>query len=88
MKITCEHLESVLKQKLEAIHVKIEDVSDGCGAKFIAQIVSSKFEGLSLLEQHRLVNETIASEMNSIHSFRMKTLTPQKFFELQSQSTQ
>lgn len=57
----------------------MEDVSDGCGAKFVAKIVSPKFEGLALLEQHRLVNEALAEEMQSIHSFRMKTLTPAKF---------
>ena len=58
---------------------EIEDVSDGCGAKFVAKIVSSKFDGLSLLEQHRLVNKAITDEMNLIHSFRMKTMTPEKF---------
>lgn len=44
-------------------------------------IVSKKFEGLSLLQQHRLVNETLADEMRMIHSLRMKTFTPTKFAE-------
>lgn len=30
------------------------DVSDGCGAKFEAIIVSDKFEGVALLERHRM----------------------------------
>ena len=60
-------------------------MSDGCGAKFVAKIVSAKFEGLPLIQQHRLVNETLAEEMQTIHSFRMKTMTPAKFAE-QSQS--
>ena len=59
----------------------MEDVSDGCGAKFVAKIVSAKFEGLALLQQHRLVNETLAEEMRTIHSLRMKTMTPAKFAE-------
>lgn len=59
----------------------MEDVSDGCGAKFVSKIVSAKFEGLSLIQQHRLVNEILAEEMPVIHSFRMKTLTPAKFAE-------
>ncbi|KAH9424518.1 bolA-like protein 2 [Dermatophagoides pteronyssinus] len=79
MSITVEQLKTKLIDKLAATHVEIEDVSDGCGAKFVAKIVSSKFDGLSLLEQHRLVNEAIADEMNLIHSFRMKTMTPEKF---------
>lgn len=31
------------------------DESDGCGGKFSAVIVSSQFEGKSLLQKHRLV---------------------------------
>ncbi|KAH9397078.1 BolA-like protein [Tyrophagus putrescentiae] len=78
MVITVDQLKGKLVDKLGATHVELEDVSDGCGAKFVAKIVSDRFEGLSLLEQHRLVNETLAEEMASIHSFRMKTLTPAK----------
>lgn len=62
---------------------EIEDVSDGCGAKFVAKIVSPRFQGLSLIEQHRLVNETIAEEMVNIHSFSMKTMTPDKWAKTQ-----
>ena len=32
----------------------IEDLSDGCGAKFSCLVVSSKFEGKPLLQRHRL----------------------------------
>jgi len=32
---------------------KVEDMSDGCGAKFDCLIVSSQFEGKPLLQRHR-----------------------------------
>jgi len=86
MVITTDQLIAILKDKLEATHVEMEDVSDGCGAKFVSTIVSSKFEGLSLIQQHRLVNDTIADEMKTIHSFRMKTLTPAKFAQLSAKN--
>lgn len=34
---------------------EVVDESDGCGGKFSAVIVSSQFEGKSLLQKHRLV---------------------------------
>ncbi len=32
-------------QGLEAEHVEVKDMSDGCGGKFDAVVVSAKFEG-------------------------------------------
>lgn len=50
---TKEYLEDKLQKELETTHVHLEDISDGCGAKFNAVIVSPKFEGKALLERHR-----------------------------------
>lgn len=61
---------------------QVEDVSDGCGAKFNAIIVSPKFEGIPLIQRHRMVNEVLAEEMKRIHAFTMKTLTPTQFHKL------
>ena len=44
-------------------HCEVSDTSDGCGAKFEAIIVSSKFDGLPLLKRQQLVNEAIKEEM-------------------------
>ncbi|ESO91617.1 hypothetical protein LOTGIDRAFT_122165, partial [Lottia gigantea] len=58
---------------------KLRDLSDGCGAKFEAMIVSPLFEGKPLLQRHRLVNSTIQEEMKIVHAFQMKTLTPEQW---------
>ncbi|XP_071943940.1 bolA-like protein 2 [Antedon mediterranea] len=79
MAITAEILAKKLKIELEAEHVNVEDLSDGCGGKFSAFIVSNKFKGKGLLQQHRMVNSCIKEEMESIHAFTMKTLTPEQF---------
>ena len=63
----------------------MNDLSDGCGGKFDAVIVSKKFEGLALLARHRLVNEVLKEELKTIHAFTQKTLTPEQLAAKQAQ---
>ena len=48
---------------------QIEDTSGGCGQAFEVIVVADKFEGLTLLKRHRLVNAAIEEELKSIHAF-------------------
>jgi len=80
---TEEYLKGKLKEELEADFVEVVDQSDGCGGKFEALIVSSKFEGKKLLARHRLVNAALAEELKKIHAFSQKTLTPTEWKDKQ-----
>lgn len=74
---TADYLKAKLEKELEAKYVEIEDLSNcGCGMKFDATLVSPKFEGKSLLQRQRLVNQVLDEEMKHIHAFTMRTLTP------------
>ena len=75
---TVEYIKEKLEKELETTHITVEDLSDGCGGKFDAFIVSAKFEGLPLLKRHRLVNSILEEEMKTIHAFTQKTLTPEQ----------
>ena len=79
MTVTCGQLEDKFRTQLGATHVDVVDLSDGCGSKFKAVIVSPQFEGKPLLQRHRLVNATIEEEMKIIHAFEMKTWTPEQW---------
>ncbi|RUP17001.1 bola protein [Jimgerdemannia flammicorona] len=74
--VTQEHLTAALKERLQAEHVEIIDNSGGCGSAYEVIIVSSLFEGKSLLERHRLVNEKLKDEIAKIHAFSQKSYTP------------
>jgi stress-induced morphogen len=56
------------------------DVQDrtGTGDHFQVTVASTRFDGLSLIDQHRLVNEALAVPLadGTIHELRIKTAIP------------
>src|SRR6185436_18222196 len=68
-------LESLLRDSFpDASELAVEDRTGG-GDHFQVTISSSRFEGLSLVEQHRLVYEALQAPLGdgSIHELRIKT---------------
>ena len=58
----------------DASELGVEDRT-GTGDHFQVTVTSPRFNGLSLLEQHRLVNEALAAPLadGTIHELRIKT---------------
>ena len=70
-----QELEQVLREAFpEATEVRVTDRTGG-GDHFLVEVTSPRFDGLSLLEQHRLVNDALAAPFASgrIHEMRIKT---------------
>ncbi len=70
-----ERLESLLRAAFpEAEELRVEDRTGG-GDHFQVTVASPRFDGLSLLDQHRLVNEALAEPLRdgTIHELRIKT---------------
>ena len=69
-----------IKQRIEsAIPDSTAEVEDwtGGGDHFRATVVSPAFDGLSRIQQHKLVMDVFAGEIGgSIHAFSVKTQTP------------
>ncbi len=40
---------------------------------FAIEVVSKKFRGLSVIKQHRLVNEVLGEEIKGWHGLQLKT---------------
>ena len=57
-----------------ADELRVEDRTGG-GDHFQVTVRSSRFNGLPLLEQHRLVNDALAEQLRdgTIHELRIKT---------------
>jgi stress-induced morphogen len=58
----------------DAAQLDVEDRT-GTGDHFQVTVVSGDFDGLSLLDQHRRVNDALAAPLGdgSIHELRIKT---------------
>eukprot|EP00007_Cunea_sp_BSH-02190019_P001081 CAMPEP_0174235262 /NCGR_PEP_ID=MMETSP0417-20130205/4771_1 /TAXON_ID=242541 /ORGANISM="Mayorella sp, Strain BSH-02190019" /LENGTH=86 /DNA_ID=CAMNT_0015313747 /DNA_START=36 /DNA_END=296 /DNA_ORIENTATION=+ len=81
---TEENVRSKLLERVPAEHVEVVDESDGCGAKFSVLIVAKAFEGVPLLERHRMVNKALENELKEIHALSIKARTPAQQERIQS----
>jgi len=67
-------LEELLREAFPEGEVAVEDRTGG-GDHFQVSVTSARFEGLSLVEQHRLVYDALAAPLadGTIHELRIKT---------------
>ncbi len=86
---TAEKIVALLRQALAATHVEVEDESAqhvghagaaSGGGHYRVTVVSSQFEGKTLVARHRLVYDALAKEMQrDIHALALTTLTPSQY---------
>ena len=67
-------IRELLEQAFPGGEVAVEDRTGG-GDHFHVTVASPRFEGLSLVDQHRLVYDALAAPLadGSIHELRIKT---------------
>ena len=79
-------IERLLREKLRPLHVEIRDDSakhvghpgaSSGGGHFDVVVVAEAFEGRTLLEQHRLVNDALQEMLGAeIHALALRTIRP------------
>ena len=73
---SAEDLKRRIEDALPGSRAEVEDLTGG-GDHFRAEIVSERFDGLSRIEQHRLVYDVFGDEVGGpIHALSIKTSTP------------
>ena len=73
---TAEDLKRRIEDALPGAQADVEDLTGG-GDHFRAEVVSNRFDGLSRIEQHRLVYDVFGDEVGGpIHALSIKTSTP------------
>ena len=75
--ITPESVASMIKAGLPDAEVQVQDLTGG-GDHYQVTVVSTEFEGKSLIKQHQLVYGAVQQAMSSeaIHALSLKTYTP------------
>ena len=73
--MSIERLDTLLRSAFpDADELSVEDRTGG-GDHFQVVVTSPRFDGLPLIDQHRLVNEALAEPLRdgTIHELRIKT---------------
>jgi len=73
---SAEELKTRIEQALPGADVNVTDTTGG-GDHFRAEIVSERFEGLTRIQQHKLIYDVFGDEVGgAIHALSIKTQTP------------
>ena len=74
--ITTNEVIKLIKQKIPHSEVLVENLKGGDHLQ--VTVISSEFNGLSLVKQHQLVYSALKEELasESIHALALKTETP------------
>ena len=72
---------SEIKKLIEDGIANAEAIVTGDGGKYEATVVSSAFEGLSMLKEHQLVYMTVNAQIASgeLHALTIKAYTPEEW---------
>ena len=83
--MTPEEIRATLEKALPGSTIEMQDLTGG-GDHWQLFIVSPAFEGMGLVEQHRMVNDALKEEMGDqrIHALALKTYTPAQWEKLGS----
>lgn len=74
--VTLEQVEAMIKTELPDALVQMEDLKGGDHLQ--ATVVSSQFEGKTLVKQHQMVYKALQGPLatEEIHALALKTYTP------------
>jgi stress-induced morphogen len=61
-----------------ATDIQVVDVSGGCGSMYEVFIEASEFQGLRIVQQHKLVTEALKEEIKAMHGLRISTAVVNK----------
>ena len=73
--------ESLAPEFLEVINESHMHSGPATESHFKVVAVSDAFEGKMLIARHRMINTTLADELQQIHALALHTMTPDEYFE-------
>ena len=73
---TADELKTRIEEAIPGSQAQVEDLTGG-GDHFRAEVVSDRFDGLSRIDQHKLIYDVFGDEVGGpIHALSLKTSTP------------
>ena len=75
MPLKLEEIESLIKESIPDAEITIKDLA-GDENHYSATVISSKFNGKTKIEQHKMVYNSLEGKMgNELHALMLKTKT-------------
>ncbi|GBU09447.1 BolA family transcriptional regulator [Gammaproteobacteria bacterium] len=73
--MTKQEIQALISANLDCTHIEVEGDD---GQHFDAVIVSPKFEGVSMLNQHKMIYAILGDKIknNEVHALSLKTYSP------------
>lgn len=69
-----EKLKTILQKSFpNAKVIEVVDISGGCGAMYDITVLAPELKGLSIVKQHRMINEVLKEEIKDMHGLRINT---------------
>lgn len=83
--VSLEQVKTTIQQEIADAQVFVKDLTGG-GDHLEAIVISSQFEGKTIVKQHQLVYGALQSELKSeaIHALALKTYTPEVWQTMQN----
>lgn len=66
-------IQEKLSKALQPKKLQVMDISGGCGSMFAIEVSSEKFRGLSIVKQHKMVNEILKQDIPRWHGLQLRT---------------
>lgn len=71
------YLMNKLRERIPNVtDVDVIDISHGCGDMYRVFVASSEFQGKTLVQQHRLIQQALKEEVKNWHGLTIETETP------------
>lgn len=76
-------IQALILAALPNAQVEVQDPNHD-GQHFAAIVIAEQFKGLTMIKQHRLVNDALKAHLDSgmIHALQLKTYTPEQWQQL------
>lgn len=83
-----QEIEKLITAALPGAKVRVEDTV-GDGNHFQAIVVAEQFQGLTMIKQHRLVNDALKTHLQDgrLHALALRTFTPTQWEQLHGGDT-
>jgi acid stress-induced BolA-like protein IbaG/YrbA len=83
--VSLEQVKKTIQQEIVDAQVFVKDLTGG-GDHLEAIVISSQFEGKTIVKQHQLVYGALQNELKSeaIHALALKTYTPETWQTIQN----